>query len=137
MKNKHGAKFTGSLMEWRATPEGKKTFEAQRAAFNAKGGKGSQNSNKQKGEFNGMTKAQVKKMKRLAAEVKALKSDDHAQQVYQAAKAALTSSNETSSGGSSTSASSSSGGGADKGFQNFEMILKSLQKDVPVKKEEE
>ena len=52
LKKDHGAKFTGPLMEWCATPEGKKTFEAQKAAALAKGSKGSQNSRKQREEYN-------------------------------------------------------------------------------------
>ena len=136
LKKEHGAKFSGPLMEWRQTPEGKKIFEAQKATAFAKGGKGSKTSTKQKGEFKGMSKIQIKRFKAAKAKVQAYESPEYRQRVYDIFQTVGKPSTATSSGGSSSSANFSSGDGVDKKFENFDMVLKSLQKDVCKKKKE-
>ena len=82
-----------------------------------------------------MDKTQIKKMKEYKAKIKGLESDKYTQKVYNLSKSLGTSSNATSSGSSSSSASLSSGDGADKNYESFEMVLKSIQKEVTKKKD--
>ena len=77
LKKEHGEKITGPLMEWRQTPKGQKIFNAQKAAAFAKGGKGSQASKKQKGEYKNMSKNQIKKIKLMKAKLKGYESEDY------------------------------------------------------------
>lgn len=95
LKREHGEKFTGPLVEWRQTPEGQKIFNAQKAAAFAKGGKGSQSSKKQKGEYKDMSKNQIKKVKLMKAKLKGYESDNYCKAVYELSKTMGKSSAET------------------------------------------
>ena len=126
LKELHGAKFTGTLYEWRKTPEGKKMFNAQMAAHQAKGGKGSQTSKKRKSPYEGMSRSLTKKFKTAKAKAKYYESDEYKRKIY---STFVGSSNETSSSGSSSSANASSTAGPPKSYADFETVLKSIQKD--------
>ena len=126
LRKAYGAKFTGPLMEWRKTPEGKKIFDAQMAAHHAKGDKGSQTSKKRKGEFDGMSRKQVKQFKAAKAKAEFYESEDYTRKIFSTFGGSSTA---NSSGGSSSPANSSSGNRAPQTYADFEMVLKSIQKD--------
>lgn len=136
LKGDYGEQFIGPLMAWRQTLEGKKAFNKQRAAALAKGGKGSQSTKKRKGEFSGMSKAQVKKSKAMKAELKVLESDDYRKGVYEIANTMAKSLAEKISGSPSSSTTSSSTDSANTSFENFNTVLTSFSKVILDKKEE-